>query len=126
MTPEIFPDRADPAASSGADSADALREQAAACRRLAAKVRTHVGSKALDDLGAHFDDNARKLDPSSQRMSPPSSRIGARTSDADKAESAELKRYGIVRVPADTFVWNGYRYTHARDALAAARRDEVK
>jgi hypothetical protein len=59
-------------------------------------------------------------------MSPPSSRIGARTSDADKAESAELKRYGIVRVPADTFVWNGYRYTHARDALAAARRDEVK
>ena len=41
-------------------------------------------------------------------------------------ESAELERYGIVRVPADTFLWNGYRYSHVRDALAAAKRGVVK
>jgi len=38
--------------------------------------------------------------------------------------SADLKRYGIERVPADTFLWRGYRYTQARDALAAAKRAE--
>ena len=38
----------------------------------------------------------------------------------------ELDRYGIVRVPADTFTWNGYKYTHLRDALAAAKRAEPK
>ena len=40
----------------------------------------------------------------------------------DQPDAAELDRYGIVRVPADTFVWNGFRYTHVRDALAAAKR----
>ena len=40
----------------------------------------------------------------------------------EQPETAELERYGIVRVPAETFLWNGYRYTHVRDALAAARR----
>lgn len=44
----------------------------------------------------------------------------------DQAESAELERHGIVRVPADTFEWNGYRYSHARDALAAAKRSKAK
>jgi cystathionine beta-lyase family protein involved in aluminum resistance len=44
----------------------------------------------------------------------------------DEASAAELDRYGIVRVPADTFVWNGYRYTHVRDALAAAKREAAK
>ena len=39
---------------------------------------------------------------------------------------AELERYGIVRVPADTFTWNGFRYSHARDALAAAKRAAAK
>jgi hypothetical protein len=45
---------------------------------------------------------------------------------ADQADSAELERFGIVRVSADTFEWNGYRYTHARDALAAAKRGKAK
>ena len=39
-----------------------------------------------------------------------------------KIEQAELDRYGIERVPADVFVWGGYRYSSARDALAAAKR----
>ena len=46
--------------------------------------------------------------------------------NADNPDAKELERYGIVRVPADTFTWNGYRYTHVRDALAAARRGEAK
>lgn len=41
----------------------------------------------------------------------------------DKVEQAELDRYGIVRVPADIFAWGGYRYSSARDALAAAKRN---
>ncbi len=44
----------------------------------------------------------------------------------DQPDSKELERYGIVRVPADMFVWNGYKYSHVRDALAAARRGEAK
>ena len=44
-----------------------MREQAAACRRLAVKARTRAGSKALDHLGDHLDERARKLDPLSLR-----------------------------------------------------------
>ena len=42
------------------------------------------------------------------------------------AESArsQLEQYGIERVPADVFVWGGYRYTNASDAIAAAKRAE--
>jgi hypothetical protein len=47
------------------DTADGLREQAAACRRLSSKARTRAGTKALEALGDHFDEQARKLDPSS-------------------------------------------------------------
>lgn len=45
--------------------------------------------------------------------------------DSDQ-QAAELKRYGIERVPADTFLWGGFRYTHARDAIAAAKRGEAR
>jgi hypothetical protein len=43
-----------------------------------------------------------------------------------KEESAllELDRYGIEVVPAKFYLWGGYRYTNARDALAAAKRGE--
>ena len=36
---------------------------------------------------------------------------------------SELDRYGIERVPADVFLWRGYRYSNARDAIAAAKRN---
>lgn len=42
--------------------------------------------------------------------------------EGDKAVQTELDRHGIERVPADVFLWSGYRYSNARDALAAARR----
>lgn len=35
---------------------------------------------------------------------------------------AELKRYGIVSVQLTAFDWGGYRYSNARDAIAAAMR----
>lgn len=40
----------------------------------------------------------------------------------DKVDQAELDQHGIKRVPADVFLWGGYRYSNARDALAAAKR----
>lgn len=39
-------------------------------------------------------------------------------------DERELSRHGIKRVPADVFLWEGYRYTSVRDALAAAKRAE--
>ena len=39
-----------------------------------------------------------------------------------KAEQAELDKHGIKRVPADVFLWGGFRYSNAHDAIAAARR----
>jgi hypothetical protein len=40
----------------------------------------------------------------------------------EKSDQAELDRYGIERVPTDVFHWGGYRYSNARDAIAAAKR----
>ena len=37
-------------------------------------------------------------------------------------EAALMDRYGIVRVPADQFHVDGYRYSTFADALAQARR----
>jgi len=48
-------------------AAEGLREQAAACRRLAASARTRAGSNSIGALGDHFDEQARMLDPSSLR-----------------------------------------------------------
>ena len=42
--------------------------------------------------------------------------------DRDKVDQAELDCHGIQRVPADVYLWGGYRYSTLRDALAAARR----
>jgi hypothetical protein len=41
-------------------------------------------------------------------------------------DELELARLGIQRVQSDTFVWGEYRYSNARDAIAAARREEKK
>jgi hypothetical protein len=34
----------------------------------------------------------------------------------------ELKRYGITPVQLTVFDWGGYRYSNAKDAIAAAKR----
>ena len=43
--------------------------------------------------------------------------------ERDHVDDAELARLGITRVPADVYHWGGYRYSNARDALAAAKRE---
>lgn len=43
-------------------------------------------------------------------------------SNKDQVEQCALDRYGIERVPPDIYVWGGYRYSTAWDALAAAKQ----
>jgi hypothetical protein len=43
-------------------------------------------------------------------------------SQGKEIQQTELDQYGIERVPADVFLWGGYRYSSARDAVAAAKR----
>ena len=38
----------------------------------------------------------------------------------------ELIRLGIERVQTEMFLWGGYRYSNARDAVAAAKRGDRK
>ena len=40
------------------------------------------------------------------------------------ADQDTMDRYGIIRVPADYFLYGQYRYTNLKDALAQAKRDE--
>ena len=44
----------------------------------------------------------------------------------NQVDEVELARLGIRRVPNDSFVWGEYRYSNARDAIAAARRAEKR
>jgi hypothetical protein len=37
-------------------------------------------------------------------------------------DQSELDKYGIQHIPADAYLWGGYRYFSARGALAAAKR----
>jgi hypothetical protein len=36
---------------------------------------------------------------------------------------SELKRYGITPVQLTVFDWGGYRYSNAKDAISAAKRE---
>ena len=44
------------------------------------------------------------------------------TGNDNQIDEAELARLGIQRVQTESFLWGGYRYSNARDALAAAKR----
>lgn len=44
------------------------------------------------------------------------------TFNDDQISEAELDRLGIERLPTVTFLWGGYRYSNARDAVSAAKR----
>jgi hypothetical protein len=41
-------------------------------------------------------------------------------------DAEELLRHGIETVPASVYLWGGYRYSNASDALAAAKREAKK
>ncbi|HET7709911.1 MAG TPA: hypothetical protein VFK50_10355 [Sphingomicrobium sp.] len=50
------------------EAAEALREQAASCRRLAQRARTSGGLRALAAAADQFDTDARRIDPGSRRQ----------------------------------------------------------
>lgn len=52
---------------SGEDAADGLRDEAAACRRLASRARTGAGGIALRAAAEQFERDAVRIDPRSLR-----------------------------------------------------------
>ena len=44
----------------------------------------------------------------------------------DWADRDLMDRHGIVRAPADYFLYRGYRYSSLNDAVAQAERDLAK
>jgi len=46
--------------------------------------------------------------------------------EAELAALQQLDRFGIEVVAVKSFLWGGYRYSSARDAVAAAKRSIVK
>lgn len=86
-------------------------------------VRTASGTRAIPI-------NVRELEAALKR----DAERGQLSADGESPSNAEnslaesvplqLEQYGIERVPADVFVWGGYRYTNASDAIAAAKRAE--
>jgi hypothetical protein len=41
-------------------------------------------------------------------------------------DETELARLGIERIQTENFLWGGYRYSNARDAIAAAKRADKR
>lgn len=48
------------------------------------------------------------------------------TDSNNSAEEPDLGSLGIERVKTEAFIWGGYRYSTARDAIAAARRAKAR
>ena len=88
-------------------------------------VRTASGTRAIPisvrDLEASLKRDAERDQLGAEGENPSPS--NAKNSIAESVRS-QLEQYGIERVPADVFVWGGYRYTNASDAIAAAKRAE--
>jgi hypothetical protein len=55
-------------------------------------------------------------------MGPETPDRGLSSRSVAEAEAALLAEHGIIRVPADRFDVDGYRYTNAADAIAQAKR----
>ena len=49
------------------EAAEAVREQAASCRRMANRAMTVAGTRALAEVANYFDADARRIDPMSER-----------------------------------------------------------
>jgi hypothetical protein len=90
-------------------------------------VPTAAGTRAVPVDGRDLD-AALALDAQRQQLGP-SENPDSGNAEYQVAEGpeedtleAQLERHGIERVPADIFVWEGYRYSNASDAVAAAVR----
>ena len=76
-----------------------------------------AGPSALKTIAEQFNDDAWDRPVKREVMS------AMTRYNNDAVPQSELDRYGIERVPADAFLWGGYRYSKAGDALAAAKRN---
>ena len=47
------------------------------------------------------------------------------TMQSEAEKEAEMRKYGITRVPAEYFHIDGFRYTALKDAVAHAKRMNV-
>lgn len=45
--------------------------------------------------------------------------------DDENGLEAEMRKYGIKRIPIDYFHINGFRYTDLKDAVAQAKRTKT-
>lgn len=45
------------------------------------------------------------------------------TEQALPSDQELMARYGIIRAPADYFLYRGYRYSNLKDAVAQVERD---
>lgn len=86
-------------------------------------VPTACGTRAIPiqirELEAALKEDAKREQAGAQGESP-----GTGRSLQSESLQSQLEQYGISRVPADVFVWSGYRYSNASDAIAAAKRAE--
>ena len=57
---------------------------------------------------------------------PPANFPKGRQMNDNSIDEVELARLGIQRVQTEAFLWSGYRYSNARDAVAAAKRGDKK
>ena len=91
-------------------------------------VPTEKGTRAVEvkahDLEAAFAADWQRHQLNSPSETPDRGRAdhAAPQLSADQLVQEELDKLGIERVPADVFLWNGYRYSNARDAIASALR----
>jgi hypothetical protein len=90
-------------------------------------VPTASGTRAIPinvrELEAALKEDAEREQRDTKRESPGPSNAG---NPLPESMQSQLERYGIRRVPAEIFVWEGYRYSNASDAIAAAKRAETR
>jgi hypothetical protein len=107
------------------DKYEASGHTAHVCKSTLLIVRTASGTRAIP-IGVRDLEAALKRDAEREQLGADGENPSPSNAENSLAESvrSELEQYGIERVPADVFVWGGYRYTNASDAIAAAKRAE--
>ena len=88
-------------------------------------VSNSSGTRAIS-IDAEELDAALEKDAEHQRLVQAAGPRGSGARTPAESMQSQLERYGVERVPADVFVWGGYRYTNASNAIAAAERAEKR
>ena len=51
--------------------------------------------------------------------------MSSQDENVERADRELMERYGIIRAPADYFLYRGYRYSNLKDAIAQVERDRA-